>query len=58
MMLAIAVVLGMAWVGVGVLGWAMCAIGKKCDEALEDVEFYRPPPRRVSAPTTGALARM
>jgi len=46
MILAIAGVLGLVWIGVGFLGWAMCAIGKKCDEALEDVEFYQPLPRR------------
>jgi hypothetical protein len=46
MMLAIAIVLGVLWIGVGIFGWAMCAIGRKCDEALEDVEFYQPLPRR------------
>ncbi len=49
MILVIALILGVAWVEVAFLGWAMCAIGKKCDEALEDVDFYQPLPRRSAS---------
>lgn len=35
------------WLVAAACAWALCVVAKKCDEALEDVEFYRPIPRRT-----------
>jgi hypothetical protein len=42
----VALILGLAWLGIATFGWAACAITRKCDAALDDVEFYQPPLRR------------
>ena len=44
--MVMAAIIGLAWLGVAAFAWAMCAIGRKCDAALDDVEFYQPSPPR------------
>ena len=42
----VASILGLAWLGIATFAWAVCAIGRKCDAALDDVEVYQPPSHR------------